>query len=79
MQVFEAERAAQVAVLQESRAFQQQVLDRLDSEQAQRDLMTTRVIDLLEHLTHRSNGRGGNDNGSGNGDRPNDDAPEAHP
>lgn len=77
MQVFE----------QESRAFQQQVLDRLDAEQAQRDLMTTRVLDLLEHITHRSNGRGGNDNGNGsNGDRPTDadadaspDAPEGQP
>ena len=75
MQGFEAERAAQTAVLQESRAFQQQVLDRLAAEQAQRDLMTTRVLDLLEYIAHRNNG--GNSNG--NGDRPADPNPNPSP
>lgn len=79
LQVFEAERAAQTVALQESRVFQQQVLDQLAAERTQRDLMTARVLDLLENLAHRSNGSNGDHDhgdGNGNGDRPAADRPD---
>ena len=58
IQAAEAERAAQTLALQENRAFQQQILDQLAAERVQRDLMTARVLDLLEQVSHRMNGNG---------------------
>ena len=56
----EAERQAWQQSLQETRAFQQLILEQLAAERAQRDLMTSRVLDLLEQVSHRLNGNSGN-------------------
>lgn len=64
LQTLRAERDAQSQTLQA-------VIQQLDTERTQRDQMTARVLDLLEQISHRSNG---------NGTRPSDPDPNLpHP
>ena len=51
LQTLRAERDAQSQTLQA-------VIQQLDAERAQREQMTARVLDLLEQISHRSNGNG---------------------
>ena len=68
IQSMESERLAREQSLQENRAFQQQILEQLTADRQAQAVMTTRVLDLLEQMSHRLNG---NSNGSENGGRPN--------
>ena len=68
IQAMESERLAREQSLLESRAFQQQILDQLAADRQAQAVMTTRVLDLLEQMSHRLNG---NSNGSDHGGRPN--------
>ena len=68
IQSMESERLAREQSLQENRAFQQQILDQLAADRQAQAVMTTRVLDLLEQMSHRLNG---NSNGSNNGGGPN--------
>ena len=49
----------------ENRAFQQQILDQLAADRQAQAEMTTRVIDLLEQMSHRINGNSNGSSGSG--------------
>ena len=51
LQTLRAERDAQSQTIQA-------VIQQLDAERTQRDQMTARVLDLLEQISHRSNGNG---------------------
>lgn len=64
IQSMESERLAREQSLQENRAFQQQILEQLAADRQAQAVMTTRVLDLLEQMSHRLNGNTGNDNGS---------------
>ena len=57
----EAERLAREQAVRENRDFQQRILDELAADRAAQAQMTSRVMDLLEQVSHRLNG---------NGDRP---------
>ena len=64
----ESERVAREQALLETRAFHQRILDELAADRAQQTLITTRVLDLMEQMTHRLNGNSnGSNSGSGNG------------
>ena len=43
---------------QEERAFQQQVIGQLTAQQERSDLMMTRILELVEQISNRSNGNG---------------------
>ena len=64
IQSMESERLAREQSLQENRAFQQQILDQLASDRQTQAVMTTRVLDLLEQMSHRLNGDASNGAGS---------------
>lgn len=64
-QAREADRLVWQQSLEESRAFQRHILDQLAEDRAAQTQVTTRVLDLLEQMTHRLNGESnGNANGS---------------
>ena len=56
----ESERLAREQSLQENRAFQQQVLEQLAADRQAQTVMTSRVLDLLEQMSHRLNDDTGN-------------------
>ena len=60
IQSMESERLAREQSLQENRAFQQHILDQLAADRQAQAEMTTRVLDLLEQMSHRLNGDAGN-------------------
>ena len=60
LQSLEAERLAREQALQEYRVFQQRILDELSAERAAQAQMSSRMLDLLEQVTHRLNGNSGN-------------------
>ena len=62
----ESERLTREQSLQETRAFQRRILDQLAADRQAQAEMTTRVIDLLEQVSHRING---NSNGGSGSDR----------
>ena len=64
LQSMEAERFAREQAVRENRDFQQRILDELAADRAAQAQMTTRVLDLLEEMSHRING-----NHNGNGSR----------
>lgn len=61
LQSMEAERLAREQAVRENRDFQQRILDELAADRAAQAQMTTRVLDLLEQVSHRLNGDGGRD------------------
>lgn len=65
IQSMESERLVREQSLQETRAFQQQILDQLAADRQAQAVMTTRVLDLLEQMSHRLNGDGSNGASSG--------------
>lgn len=58
LQSMEAERSAREQALRENRDFQQRILDELAADRAAQAQVTTRVLDLLEQMSHRLNGNG---------------------
>ena len=58
LQSMEAERLAREQAVKENRDFQQRILDELAADRAAQAQMTTRVLDLLEQVSHRLNGNG---------------------
>lgn len=65
IQSMESERLVREQSLQETRAFQQHIIDQLAADRRTQAEMTTRVLDLLEQMSHRLNGDGSNDASSG--------------
>ena len=60
IQSMESERLVREQSLQETRAFQQQIIDQLAADRQAQAVMTTRVLDLLEQMSHRLNGDASN-------------------
>lgn len=56
LQSMEAERLAREQAIRENRDFQQRILDELAADRAAQAQMTSRVMDLLEEMSHRLNG-----------------------
>ena len=59
LQSMEAERLAREQAVRENRDFQQRILDELAADRAAQAQMTSRVMDLLEQMSHRLNGDSG--------------------
>lgn len=59
LQSMEAERLAREQAIRENRDFQQRILDELAADRAAQAQMTSRVMDLLEQMSHRLNGDSG--------------------
>ena len=59
LQSMEAERLAREQAIRENRDFQQRILDELAADRAAQAQMTSRVMDLLEEMSHRLNGDSG--------------------
>ncbi|MDE2787709.1 MAG: hypothetical protein OXL37_13735 [Chloroflexota bacterium] len=59
LQSMEAERLAREQSVRENRDFQQRILDELAADRAAQAQMTSRVMDLLEQMSHRLNGDSG--------------------
>ena len=59
LQSMEAERLAREQAVRENRDFQQRILDELAADRAAQAQMTSRVVDLLEQMSHRLNGDSG--------------------
>ena len=58
LQSMETERLAREQAVRENRDFQQRILDELAADRAAQARMTSRVLDLLEQVSHRLNGNG---------------------
>ena len=55
----EAERLAREQAVRENRDFQQRILDELAADRAAQAQLTSRVMELLEQMSHRLNGDSG--------------------
>lgn len=59
LQSIEAERLSREQAVRENRDFQQRILDELAADRAAQAQVTSRVMDLLEQMSHRLNGDSG--------------------